>query len=181
MGFYIDENLNQIMDADEEIFQEVKYKRHHRRNQDGSLHISSIPSGTSFEVTPNTLNSEDPFVHMPKKTHQFYMHSGGMVDVDVPVYRVGGLEGFIYYKDQDKQNEFGRVRVVLIDAHGEQIAEAHSYFDGYYSMDNIPMGEYTLRYTSRFFEQPKEQVIQIRDWGTYKEVGDMLFEVGVDK
>jgi hypothetical protein len=88
---------------------------------------------------------DDPFLVPRSQIYELYTHPGGDVSVDIAVVMTGDVEGYIYNGSADKAVPAKGVIVTLYDHDGREISAARSEFDGFYSLNSIPSGNYEVR------------------------------------
>ncbi len=85
----------------------------------------------------------DPFLIPDYKGLTTLAHSGGVVDLDFPFFYAGEIEGLVV-RDEAMQHPMRNIGLELLDSTGQRVATAVSEFDGYYLLQRVRPGSYTL-------------------------------------
>jgi len=100
-------------------------------------------SSFTFEIDEGSLI--DPFWIASPSAVQITLRPGVPGEVDFAVMSSGEIDGTVYRRNEKWSEPVSDVRLQLVDASGEVVKEVKSQFDGFYLLDFIHPGSYTLR------------------------------------
>lgn len=96
-----------------------------------------------FEVDIGTL--EDPFWVAAPEAVKVSLRPGVPGEMAFAVISTGEIDGVVYRRDGDWSEPVSDVRVQLVDMSGDVVKEVRSQYDGFYLLDFLRPGRYTLR------------------------------------
>ena len=96
-----------------------------------------------FEIDVGSL--EDPFWISDPEGVEVILRPGVPGHVDFPVVTAGEIDGIAYFRNEEISQPTRDVLIQLLDQSGEIVQEARSQYDGFYLIDLIRPGTYTLR------------------------------------
>ena len=144
---FLDKNLNNKFDDEDEALQDVGFSANGTAlktltREDGIAYVSGLDiyNDLNFAVAPGSL--EDPFWVAQPEGVSVILRPGLAAQVDFPVVSTGEIDGTVYHQTK---NEVRDVTVQLVDQDGKVVKEAKSAYDGFYLLDFIRPGRYTLR------------------------------------
>lgn len=114
-------------------------------NEDGRAYITGLEvfEPIIFEVDQGSL--EDPFWIAMPGAQQITLRPGAPGEMAFAVVSTGEIDGVIYRQDGAWSEPVSDVRMQLLDEDGEVVKEVRSQYDGFYLMDFIRPGTYSLR------------------------------------
>lgn len=146
MNLFIDENNNGVREPDETPVSWVTYKDEQMLSMaPGTVPLQALPAYRPVKIETRHFKFDDPFLVPRSQIYELYTHPGGDVSVDIAVVMTGDVEGYIYNGSADKAVPAKGVIVTLYDHDGQEISAARSEFDGFYSFNSIPSGNYEVR------------------------------------
>lgn len=131
----------------------------------------------SFEI--NEASIEDPFSIADPEGVEIVLRPGVPGEVDFAIITTGEIDGVIYRSDDGVSEPTADVILQLLNDNGEVVKETRSQFDGFYLLDFIRPGTYTLRIDPAQLERvnlppvPSRQVLIGKD-GTILNGEDFL-------
>ncbi len=178
---YIDENKNNKLDNKEEIVQQVKYKDLQSEQQSPSKYvpIDNIPSQNTYQIDTQKVIVDDPYLIAANRYYNIYTHAGSELVFNLPVYNSGDIEGYLlrYTKPDDPDSIIPSpgVEIELRDNKGNIVAQTTSEFDGYYSFNTVPVGDYSIvtRSTQGYFQE-HEIFFDLDKDDNYQEVDNVI-------
>jgi hypothetical protein len=183
---FLDQNTNGVFDDDDTPLEGVGFvagrtELKQKTNKHGLAYVSGLDtySTINFSVDKGTL--DDPFWLPVPEGVGVTLRPGIPARVDFPVITTGEVDGTVYKRSGEWAREVRDVVIQLVDKDGEVVKQAKSSFDGFYLMDFITPGEYTLRIdpdqVKRLkFAETEEQKVVIGGDGTILNGMDFVLE-----
>lgn len=183
---YLDNNDNRQFDEGDEPLENVKFAANGSKLKtatsiDGIAYLSGLDPYThlNFAVEPGSL--EDPFWIAEPEGVSLVLRPGLAAQLDFPVVSTGEIDGTVYHKTGKWANEVRDVSVQLVDKDGEVVKETKSAYDGFYLLDFIRPGKYTLRVDPEQLDRLKmtsveAQEVEIQGDGTVLNGMDFILE-----
>ena len=112
----------------------------------------------AFRINNVSLNEESiesqeqSYLVSSNRGRSVKKREGSLIAIDFPVYQGGDIEGFVHYTSPNRKDVLYNFPVKLIDHQGKELARVRSQFDGYFSIGNVPLGEYTLKIDEKHLE-----------------------------
>lgn len=156
-NLFIDRNGNNLRDTNEPLVDTVSYRRTGGTMiAPGTVAIRGLSPDRPLRIDTEDFSFDDPFLVPRQRIYELYTHAGSDITVDISVVETGDIEGYVY---RDGQNKGARgVEIVLVDRSGKEVARTRSAFDGYYTFDLVPAGEYEIRVKSASGEMLRQDV-----------------------
>ncbi len=178
---YIDENKNNKLDAKEEVVQQVKYKdlQSEQKSPSKYVPINNIPSQNTYQIDTQKVIVDDPYLIAANRYYNIYTHAGSELVFNLPVYNSGDIEGYLlrYTKPDDPDSIIPSpgIEIELRDNKGNIVAQTTSEFDGYYSFNTVPVGDYSIvtRSTKGYFQE-HERFFDLDKEDNYREVDNVI-------
>lgn len=116
-----------------------------KTNEDGLAFVTSLETFKSvpFEVDIGTL--EDPFWITDPEGVEVKLRPGVPGHIDFPVVSTGEIDGIAYIRKDGLSEPASDVVIQLLNDKGDIVKETRSQYDGFYLIDLIRPGSYTLR------------------------------------
>lgn len=116
-----------------------------KTNEKGLAFVTSLGTfkAVPFEVDVGTL--EDPFWITDPEGVQVILRPGVPGHVDFPVVTTGEIDGVAYIRKDGLSETASDVVIQLIDEEGEIAKQTRSQYDGFFLIDLIRPGTYTMR------------------------------------
>lgn len=116
-----------------------------RTDEQGELFLANLPpyQPLSLAISPGTL--EDPYWQPAGPGVAILPRPGKVAVVDFPVEITGEITGTVYLELQGRSREAPGIELELVAADGRVAARARSAADGFYDLDRLRPGLYTLR------------------------------------
>lgn len=145
MNLFIDEDNDGIRDPGEEPVSWARYRDQETlEHMPGVLPLSALPASRPVIFDMQQMELDDPFLMPRAKAYELRTHAGSDVQIDVAVVLTGDIEGHVL---AGKTTGARGVIVTLHDLQGREVARTRSEFDGYYSFNSVPGGNYEVRIT----------------------------------
>lgn len=109
---------------------------------EGEVLLTGISSSGSV-LQLDTLTLDDPYLQPNVPVIRVISHAGGLQYIEVPVVQTIEIEGNVYLRKGDKKKGVGGVPVGLFQ-NGKLVFETKTEFDGYYFINRMIPGEYTV-------------------------------------
>jgi hypothetical protein len=177
---FLDVNANQVFDEGDEPLKDVKFRpggENQKTNEDGIILLRGLSSSVPTNIVLDTDSLEDPYWVPLKRGFEVIGRPGRPFKLDFPITPTGEIDGTVYLVSGDSQKPVGNTQVQLVNEKQEVIQEVKSEYDGFYLIQLVPQGKYTLRINPEQLKrlglktpEPKELVIQ----------GEETLQSGVD-
>lgn len=156
-----DTNLNGSFDEDERILEGAKVKgvqsyRQARTNEDGIAILNSLPNNITTDIVLDRNSFSDPFLLPAMPGVSITPRVGFIETLDFPVVQASELEGTIYIKgDNGEEEPAAYVTINLHDKNEKLIASTETEFDGYYLFTDLLPGEYIAKVDPTYVKRKK--------------------------
>lgn len=144
---FLDKNLDGVFNGDDEPLEGVKLNigqglSKNETDENGKV-ITSAPADklTNFQIAKSSL--VDPYYQPGSKGFSTVPNRGSIIEASFPVIETGAVEGTVYRTDNDKI--VSGLTLDLYDENGEKQNSVVSAFDGYYTFEFVPPGNYTIK------------------------------------
>ncbi len=154
---YEDKNYNNRFDKNDVPLENVTLKSIQSRqkvitDENGRglfIHLPPMRS-TDIEVDESTLSDTRLFATSgaaitPRKSKIY--------DLEYPIHLCGTIEGYIYQLKNDKAKSRPHIPVQAVDKNGNVVGEALSVSGGYFSIERLIPGTYSIRINPEFLEE----------------------------
>jgi hypothetical protein len=143
MNLFIDDDNDGIRDPHELPVTWASFRDQETlENLPGVLPLAALPVASPVRFDMQRLQLEDPFLLPRARSYELTTHAGSDVSIDVAVVMTGDIEGVVLSGETSGARG---VIVTLYDAAGREVARTRSEFDGFYSFNNVPGGDYEVR------------------------------------
>lgn len=143
MNLFIDDNNDGIRDPHELPVTWASYRDQQTlQDMPGVLPLTALPVSRPVLFDMQYMKLEDPFLVPRAKAYALRTHAGSNVQIDVAVVMTGDIEGYVLASDTAAARG---VIVTLHDTEGREVARTRSEFDGFYSFNAVPGGDYEVR------------------------------------
>ncbi|BFM14888.1 hypothetical protein R50073_10710 [Maricurvus nonylphenolicus] len=178
---FVDDNKNQKLDHGEEIVEQVSYRDIDSVNQQQASYIplDNLPKQNNYRIDTQKIVTQDPYLVAANRYYNIYTHAGSAITFNLPVYNSGDIEGYLLrYTNPDDADSImpsPGVEIELRNQKGEVVAATTSEFDGYYSFNTVPVGNYSIvtRSTKGFFQE-HERFFELDKEDNYREVDNVI-------
>ena len=187
---YLDKNSNGKFDDDEPL-KDVKFtvngtERPFRTDADGHAFITGIDVHTPVDFAVATGTLEDPFWVTQPEGVAVVLRPGVTGNIEFPVVTTGEIDGTVYRRRGDWSDPVADAIVQVVDADGKVVKETRTAYDGFYLLDFIRPGAYTLRISPDQIKrlklaEPDAQAIEIGGDGTILNGMDFFLELARSK
>jgi hypothetical protein len=111
-------------------------------NEDGTVIVRRGAKGIrNVEVDKSSL--PDPYFRPSTDGYSTLLRQGGMPYMEFPVIETGAIDGTVL--NDSTGDPIEGMRLELVDAAGEVVAEAETAYDGFYTFEFIKPGDYVVR------------------------------------
>lgn len=181
INVFVDDNKNQQLDQGEEILEKVSYRNIESVKQHKSSYIplDNLPSQNNYRIDTKKIVTQDPYLIAANRYYNIYTHAGSAINFNLPVYNSGDIEGYLLrYTTPDNADSImpsPGVEIELRNEKGEVVAATTSEFDGYYSFNTVPVGNYSIvtRSTKGYFQE-HERFFELEKEENYREVDNVI-------
>ncbi len=147
---FLDSNTNGVFDDEDTPLEGVRFNAgqtsfKQRTNKHGLAYVSGLNTYKTINFSVDKGSLEDPFWVAVPEGVSVSLRPGVPGRVDFPIITTGEIDGTIYRRSGEWAREVRDVVVQLVNKDGEVVKQVQSSFDGFYLMDFITPGEYTLR------------------------------------
>ena len=146
MNIFVDDNNDGIRNPGERPVAWASYRdQETMADLPGVLPLTALPSSRAVQFDMQYLKLDDPFLMPKARKYELQTHAGSDVSIDVAVIMTGDIEGHLLAGVAGDARAARGVIVTLHDAEGREVARTRSEFDGYYSFNSVPGGDYEVR------------------------------------
>ncbi len=144
---FLDKNDDGIFNEGDEPVEDAKLLIDGRGTRDytdenGVVVVRNGGSGVrNVEVDKSSL--VDPYFRPTVDGYSTVLRQGGMPYMEFPVIETGSIDGTVL--DDNSGDPVEGMRLELVDAAGEVVANAETAYDGFYTFEFIKPGDYTVR------------------------------------
>lgn len=179
---YIDNNANSRFDVEDEVLPDIKVSilgKSIETDADGNYLIEDISSNAEFNVRVDRTYI-DPLLYYDEEKYYKLMPSTGM-KIDIPFQNTISLSGNVIVHGENIDVEslpyiFNKIKIVIKNG-DKEVKSLKPEFDGYFIVDGLIEGNYTVELSSRDeLYKPMKNKIEI----TIKpdEIENGIFEMG---
>ncbi len=150
---FLDKDLNGSFSDGDKPLEGVRFR--YRRGgsvpgqtgSEGSMLITGLPVYEESELIVDLGSLGDPFLQTEPEGISLVPRPGGMVSYEFPVVSSGEVDGTVTWlqKPEGPPGPVSRIAVQVVRPDGKVIREERTAFDGFYLLDFIKPGKYTLR------------------------------------
>lgn len=145
-----DQNNNGIREPDETGLPGIGLRVNGTRypiesDSEGVAFISQLPPRRFTAVDIDESTFADPLWQPTTLGNRVLARPGHAAELDIPVVLTNEIDGTVYLVTAEGSRGIGDVEVELVDRHGQIISSTKSSWDGFYVLEQIPSGDYTLR------------------------------------
>jgi hypothetical protein len=145
MNLFIDDDNDGVRDPDELPVTWASFRDQETlENIPGALPLAALPIARPVQFDMQHLQLDDPFLLPRARSLELTTHAGSDVSIDVAVVMTGDIEGHVLSGETSGARG---VIVTLHDTAGREVARTRSEFDGFYSFNSVPGGDYEVRVT----------------------------------
>lgn len=147
---FLDADGNGTFGEGEEVLEGIQFKNVLRgklsaTSKDGQNILSGLSPGLANRIAVEEKTIPDIYMVPVKKEIVVLGKRGLNGPIDVAFSKLGTISGTLTAAGADGEDVIiSDARMILIGPDGKEAAEAYSEFDGYYTFDGIPMGEYEI-------------------------------------
>lgn len=141
---------DRLFGADDRAVQDVQFivqnsLRREATGPDGAVVIGGLAAGASLNVELRTSSLEDPFLTPAELGRSIAVRPGQVIDVPFPLLATGDAEGHLRVRNGAFLTAVSGVPVQAVDGAGRVVGETRTEYDGYFYLEGLPLGDYTLR------------------------------------
>jgi hypothetical protein len=113
--------------------------------ENGIALLTGLPANTKIPVSlpPNGL--EDPYWVAQPEGYLVPVRPGVAAALEFPIVVTGEIDGTVALRQGGAMIEVADVVIQLVDDEGQVVSETRSAFDGFYLLDQVRPGSYTVR------------------------------------
>jgi hypothetical protein len=116
-----------------------------RSGPEGTIFLANLTPYQPISVALAESTLEDPYWQPARSGVTLTPRPGKVAIVDFPVEVTGELSGTVFLRHPGGRRAAAGIEVELVDAAGKVIARARSAADGFYYLDRLRPGRFTLR------------------------------------
>lgn len=173
---FLDKNVNGVFDDADEPLPGVRFrvdgnKRGQPSDEHGYAFITGIDVHTPINFTIDKGSLEDPYWAPTPEGAEIVLRPGVTGEMQVAVVTTGEIDGTVYRRRGDWADPVADVNLQLVDAKDRVVKETKTAYDGFYLIDFIRPGTYTLRIdpeqlTRLALQAPEPETIEVAGDGT---------------
>ena len=147
---FLDRNLNGVLDPGEVLIAGVGFTMNggnlpFRTDADGIAYLNRLPAYDYVDIAIDPTTLEDPQWVARPKGFRVVPRPGNVIVADFPVVMTSEIDGTVYLIEDETKNGIGDAQLELVDDSGKVVAWSTSSSDGYYIIQSVLPGKYTLR------------------------------------
>ncbi|GAB4186367.1 MAG: hypothetical protein Tsb002_10730 [Wenzhouxiangellaceae bacterium] len=148
---FLDANGNGRFDDDEQVLTGIALRvngavQRERTDDNGLATLSELPVATPLAIQLHEASLSNPFWAPLQSTPQrIALRPGQHHLLQFPVIETAEIDGTVWLNDSGGRAAAANVRVQVLDAQGELVRTVTTAFDGFFLIDRLLPGEYTLR------------------------------------
>ena len=173
---FLDLNSNGKFDKGDKPLEGVQFsidgtKKPAKTDKDGHAFVTGIRVHTPVDFAVSTGTLEDPFWISQPEGVSVVLRPGVTGHVEFPVVSAGEIDGTVYRRRGDWSDPVADAVVQIVDGDGKVVKETRTAYDGFYLLDFVVPGKYTLRIDPDQIARlklatPKPQTVEIETDGT---------------
>lgn len=154
-----DLNMNGTFDENEPPMENATVKalqsyRQEQTNNSGVAVLSSLYNNTTTDIVVDESTLDGPFMITAIPGVAIKARKGFVDKVDLPVVKAGEVEGIIYLKEKNGENNPAPyIMLNLVDKNGKVVASTRSEYDGYYLFTKVKPGSYQLKVDEDYIDR----------------------------
>lgn len=183
---FLDENYNGVFDEGDTPLEGIQFKadgssEKPKTGKDGIAFLSGLETYRNIDIELDKGTMEDPYWVSAPEGVSVVLRPGIAAQAEFPVVTTGEIDGTVYRRNGEWANEVRDVIVQLVKADGSVAHQTESAYDGFYLLDFVRPGTYTLRVDPEQIRKlrlspPKEQQVVIEGDGTILNSLDIILE-----
>ena len=148
---YYDKNGNSVFDGEDEWMEDVKFSgpkfdRDAHTDKRGYVHLTGVEVYERTTLALDESSLPDPYLRSVEPPKDYILRPGQVVKKDFPVILVGEVDGDVYIVRRGKKVGAQSISIQIVDVDaGGVVQEGSSEFDGFYWIQDLPMGNYRAR------------------------------------
>lgn len=143
---FLDKNADGIFNEGDEPLPGVKLRfggaRSKEKSDEKGYIIANAPANRLMNIMIDKRTLEDPYLVPAEAGFSAVPVYGKILDASFPVVETGAIEGFVY-RASNKRVVTG-LTLRLLNTEGKVVMETETAFDGYYTFEFVPPGNYTI-------------------------------------
>ena len=141
---FLDHNNDGIFDEDDTPIENAKInigqsRSREKTGENGEV-ITFAPANKVTNVSLDAASLEDPYYIPATEGFSYVPIKGKMIKAVLPVIETGSIDGTVLRASSDLAA--AGVVVILKDLNGKETARSETGFDGYYTFEYVPPGQY---------------------------------------
>ncbi len=151
---FLDTNQDGVFNEGDEPLPDIGFRLNGgynalRTDENGIGFLTGLPvhQPINLSIAPETI--VDPLWTVALEGMSVVPRQGHSIKLDFPVFISGEIDGTVYLDKDGSLFGVGRVLVELLDADDRIVKTASTAYDGFYIINNIPMGQYYLRVSAQ--------------------------------
>lgn len=147
---FLDLNQNQMRDEGEPGLENIRVLVNQQdaeelTSKDGYVLLSHLPVHQPVNLSISLKSIPDPSYRPILPGKSIVLRPGGAAQIELPVGVFGEVSGIVNIKTSASQTGKRGIVVELVNSTGKVVAHSRTGSDGYYVMEEIPPGSYTVR------------------------------------
>lgn len=170
---FIDKNYNQKIDPGEELLPSAVVKIGSQTptvNDKGLLIATQLPVNLPVNIHLDMEQQNDPFSvnqkanpNLMASSYRIVPRAGKVVTVDFPLFETSQVDGTIHVPEGVSA---AGLQVDLVTSEGQVVGSTRTTFDGYYLLEGVMPGAYTIRvggekFTGNHLKQSDDRILSI--------------------
>ena len=147
---FVDNDLDGVFsDGDEPVegavFNTGSWLAKQKTDENGVVLLTGLPPNTKILVSLPPKNLEDPYWLAQPEGYVVPVRPGVAALLNFPIVVTGEIDGTVALRQGGAVGEVSDVVIQLVDGEGKVVSETRSGFDGFYLLDQVRPGSYTVQ------------------------------------
>jgi hypothetical protein len=163
---YLESNYNQQRDPDESAPPGVSLKigsQTLKADDDGMAIAGNLPVNQPVGISLNQEKQDNPFWTTATDEYRVVPRPGVPIVLDYPLFETSQVDGAVHVPSGSS----AALKIELVNSEEQVVGSTHTAFDGYYLLQGVMPGAYTIRVAKESLDQhrlkqPEERRLVIR-------------------
>jgi len=147
---FLDANANGTWDPGEKAVRDVAFQvnganQAGRSDKEGVAFLGNLNPDLDANISVVSNSLEDPLMRPGIPGIRTTPRPGHVALVDFPLVLLGEINGTVFLKGKDGSQELAGLGLELLASSGMVVRRFRTAYDGFFTFEDIPSGEYTLR------------------------------------
>lgn len=147
---FLDKDFDGVFSEGDEPVEGAKFETGHwlatqETDENGIAMLTGLPPYTKTPISLPPRGLEDPYWVAEPEGYLVPLRPGVTAQLDFPIVVTGEVDGTVVLRQGGATVAVSDVVIQLVDSQGQVLGEAKSSFDGFYLLEGVRPGIYTVR------------------------------------